>query len=294
MTDGLLGAAVIRTLAAQLDITPTKKLGQNFVIDPNTVRWIVDQSRVNETDTVIEIGPGLGSLTLGLLPHVSHVIAVEIDDRLAAQLPLTVGEYAPQYLDRLTVIHQDALTLEASSFGSRIPTALVANLPYNISVPVLLHALTQFPSISQVLVMVQKEVADRMCAQPGSKVYGIPSVKIAWFGSAETAGNIGKHVFWPAPNVDSGLVRITRHPKDHVNLGDRKNQDDRAAVFTVIDAAFAHRRKTLRAGLALFLGSASEAEKALVRADINPRERAENLDLDAFIRLSAAIAQLPE
>ena len=294
MTDGLLGAAVIRTLAAQLDITPTKKLGQNFVIDPNTVRWIVDQSRVNETDTVIEIGPGLGSLTLGLLPHVSHVIAVEIDDRLAAQLPLTVGEYAPQYLDRLTVIHQDALTLEASSFGSRIPTALVANLPYNISVPVLLHALTQFPSISPVLVMVQKEVADRMCAQPGSKVYGIPSVKIAWFGSAETAGNIGKHVFWPAPNVDSGLVRITRHPKDHVNLGDRKNQDDRAAVFTVIDAAFAHRRKTLRAGLALFLGSASEAEKALVRADINPRERAENLDLDAFIRLSAAIAQLPE
>lgn len=294
MTDGLLGAAVIRTLAAQLDITPTKKLGQNFVIDPNTVRWIVDQSRVNETDTVIEIGPGLGSLTLGLLPHVSHVIAVEIDDRLAAQLPLTVGEHAPQYLDRLTVIHQDALTLEASSFGSRIPTALVANLPYNISVPVLLHALMQFPSISQVLVMVQKEVADRMCAQPGSKVYGIPSVKIAWFGSAETAGNIGKHVFWPAPNVDSGLVRITRHPKDHVNLGDRKNQDDRAAVFTVIDAAFAHRRKTLRAGLALFLGSASEAEKALVRADINPRERAENLDLDAFIRLSAAIAQLPE
>lgn len=294
MTDGLLGAAVIRTLAAQLDITPTKKLGQNFVIDPNTVRWIVDQSRVNETDTVIEIGPGLGSLTLGLLPHVSHVIAVEIDDRLAAQLPLTVGEHAPQYLDRLTVIHQDALTLEASSFGSRIPTALVANLPYNISVPVLLHALTQFPSISQVLVMVQKEVADRMCAQPGSKVYGIPSVKIAWFGSAEAAGNIGKHVFWPAPNVDSGLVRITRHPKDHVNLGDRKNQDDRADVFTVIDAAFAHRRKTLRAGLALFLGSASEAEKALVRADINPRERAENLDLDAFIRLSAAIAQLPE
>jgi 16S rRNA (adenine1518-N6/adenine1519-N6)-dimethyltransferase len=277
-----LGAGAIRELAARVGIIPTKKLGQNFVIDPNTVRYIVDQSRIDSQSVVVEIGPGLGSLTLRLLEVTSHVSAVEIDARLAKQLPITVSENCPELLGKLNVINRDAMQVLAGELEPA-PTALIANLPYNVAVPVLLHFLAEIPTLSRVLVMVQKEVADRLCAGPGSRTYGIPSVKIQWFGRAEAAGNIGKNVFWPAPNVDSGLVRI------HVTHPYSDMETDRREVFQTIDAGFAHRRKTLRAGLADFIGTAKRAEQALLEAEIDPGARAETLELDSFIRLTAAI-----
>ena len=278
MGSELLGAAVIRELAAKLDISPTKKLGQNFVIDPNTVRLIVDQAAVSKTDVVLEVGPGLGSLTLGLLDQAATVIAVEIDSRLAQELPSTIARFAPEHRDQLVVINADALRITQSEIEGTgySPTAIIANLPYNVAVPVLIRLLEILPSVRNVLVMVQKEVADRICAGPGSRTYGIPSVKVAWFGEAEPAGNIGKNVFWPAPHVDSGLVRISIKPR----VGKREH------VFQVIDACFAHRRKTLRAGLAEFIGSPALAEQALLAAGIAPSARAETLHLTDFIALS--------
>jgi 16S rRNA (adenine1518-N6/adenine1519-N6)-dimethyltransferase len=277
-----LGAGAIRELAARVGIIPTKKLGQNFVIDPNTVRYIVEQSKIDSRSVVSEVGPGLGSLTLRLLEVAAHVSAIEIDARLADQLPITVEEMCPELMGKLTVLNRDAMQIQSSELTPP-PTALIANLPYNIAVPVLLHFLAEFPTLTSVLVMVQKEVADRLCAGPGSRTYGIPSVKIQWFGKAEAAGNIGKNVFWPAPNVDSGLVRIhVTHPHSHI-------EEDRRKVFQVIDAAFAHRRKTLRAGLADFIGSAPLAEQVLMQAEIDPGARAETLELPSFIRLTAAI-----
>ncbi len=277
-----LGAGAIRELANRVGIIPTKKLGQNFVIDPNTVRYIVEQARIDSQSVVVEVGPGLGSLTLRLLEVASHVIAVEIDSRLAKQLPITVSEKCPELIGKLDVINRDAMRVLGGELEPA-PTALIANLPYNVAVPVLLHFLAEIPTLTSVLVMVQKEVADRLCAGPGSRTYGIPSVKIQWFGKAEAAGNIGKNIFWPAPNVDSGLVRVhVTHP-----YGDMEEQ--RREVFQVIDAAFAHRRKTLRAGLADFLGTARDAEASLIRAGIDPGARAETLELDSFVRLAEAI-----
>lgn len=281
VTAELLGATVIRQLASKLGITPTKKLGQNFVIDPNTVRYIVDQSHITEADIVLEVGPGLGSLTLGLLAQANKVIAVEIDPRLSRELPHTVHRFAPELADRLTVIEADALKITPEQLAGVQPTSIVANLPYNIAVPVIIHLLGSFPSVSNVLVMVQKEVADRICAGPGSRTYGIPSVKIKWFGQAESAGNIGKSVFWPAPNVDSGLVRIKVQPQ----------QGNRTKVFSIVDACFAHRRKTLRAGLSEYAGSAALAEAALRDAGIDPSARAETLDLPHFVALSDTLVK---
>ncbi len=277
-----LGAGAIRELANRVGIIPTKKLGQNFVIDPNTVRYIVEQARIDSQSVVVEVGPGLGSLTLRLLEVASHVIAVEIDSRLAKQLPITVSEKCPELIGKLDVINRDAMRVLGGELEPA-PTALIANLPYNVAVPVLLHFLAEIPTLTSVLVMVQKEVADRLCAGPGSRTYGIPSVKIQWFGKAEAAGNIGKNVFWPAPNVDSGLVRV------HVTHPNGGMEEQRREVFQVIDAAFAHRRKTLRAGLADFLGTARDAEASLIRAGIDPGARAETLELDSFVRLAAAI-----
>lgn len=274
----LLGATVIRELAAKLDLAPTKKLGQNFVIDPNTVRFIIEQATISETDLVLEVGPGLGSLTLGLLDRGVEVVAIEIDSRLARELPATVERFAPEHVDQLAVINADALRITPGEIAETgyLPSAIIANLPYNVAVPVLLHLLEILPSVRSVLVMVQKEVADRICAAPGSRTYGIPSVKVAWYGQAEPAGNIGKNVFWPAPHVDSGLVRITTQPR----------AGNRAHVFQVIDACFAHRRKTLRAGIASYVGSPALAEKALLAAGIAPSARAETLQLKDFIALS--------
>jgi 16S rRNA (adenine1518-N6/adenine1519-N6)-dimethyltransferase len=272
----LLNAREIRELADDLGLRPTKQRGQNFVIDPNTVRMIVDAAALPEASTVAEVGPGLGSLTLGLLEAGHRVIAVEIDDLLAARLPRTVaercGEDAP-----FELVHADALRVDELP---RSPQALVANLPYNVAVPVLLHFLATFESITTVLVMVQAEVADRLAAGPGSRVYGVPSVKARWYGSVARVATIGKNVFWPAPNVDSGLVRIERR--------DNGFAADRAEVFAVIDAAFAQRRKTLRAALAGWAHGAARAEEILTAAGIDPRARGEVLDIDDFVAIARA------
>lgn len=272
----LLGPVEIRELAAELDVTPTKKLGQNFLHDPNTIRRIVAAADLSPEDRVVEVGPGLGSLTLGLLGEVEHVTAVEIDPRLAGKLPDTVAARAADFAERLTVVEKDALTVEAGELGE--PTALVANLPYNVAVPVLLHLLEVYPSIRRVLVMVQLEVAERLAAAPGSKVYGIPSVKASFYGPVRQAGMIGKNVFWPAPKIESGLVRIDCTRPFDVAL--------RPRLFALIDAAFAQRRKTLRAALAGFYGSATAAEEALRAAEIDPRLRGEKLGVEDFVRLA--------
>lgn len=276
----LLGPVEIRALAEKLDIVPTKKLGQNFLHDPNTIRRIVAAAELDPTDRVLEVGPGLGSLTLGLVEAVGEVTAVEIDSRLAAQLPDTVDERASEYVHRLRVVEKDALRVTDSDVAE--PTALVANLPYNVAVPVLLHLLETFPSIRRVLVMVQLEVADRLAAQPGSKVYGVPSVKAGFYGKVSKAGTIGKNVFWPAPNIESGLVRIDVFEDAPWPVTD----ESRAKVWPVIDAAFAQRRKTLRAALSGHFGSGAAAEEALRAADVDPKQRGEKLAVEDFVRLA--------
>ncbi|MCC5032977.1 16S rRNA (adenine(1518)-N(6)/adenine(1519)-N(6))-dimethyltransferase RsmA [Streptomyces sp. WAC 00631] len=281
-TDGpgpLLGPADVRELAAALGVRPTKQRGQNFVIDANTVRRIVRTAEVRPEDTVVEIGPGLGSLTLALLEAAGRVVAVEIDDVLAAALPATVGARLPERADRFALVHSDAMRV--TELPGPPPTALVANLPYNVAVPVLLHMLERFPSIERTLVMVQAEVADRLAAPPGSKVYGVPSVKAAWYATVKRAGSIGRNVFWPAPNVDSGLVSLVRRAEPLRTAAARED------VFAVVDAAFAQRRKTLRAALAGWAGSAAAAEEALVAAGVSPQARGESLTVEEF----AAIAE---
>ena len=275
--DGLLGAGDVRALAERLGVRPTKQRGQNFVIDGNTVRRIVRTAELRADDVVVEVGPGLGSLTLALLPHVARVVAVEIDEVLAAALPGTVASRRPDLADRLEVVRADALALR--SLPGPDPTALVANLPYNVSVPVLLHLLEVFPSIRRVLVMVQLEVADRLAAGPGSRVYGVPSVKARWYGDVARVGVVGRTVFWPAPNVDSGLVAITRTAPPETTAS-------RAEVFAVVDAAFAQRRKTLRAALAGWAGSAALAERALRAAGVDPSARGEMLAVADFARIA--------
>ena len=279
----LLGPAEIRALAGQLSVRPTKTLGQNFVHDPNTVRKIVAAADVRPDDVALEVGPGLGSLTLALLDAAASVTAIEIDPVLAEQLPKTVAERAPELAGNLTVIGEDALKVsgaQVSVAGS--PTVLVANLPYNVSVPVLLHLLAEVPTLRTVLVMVQLEVADRLAAPPGSRVYGVPSVKAAYYGRVRKAGTVGRAVFWPEPNVESGLVRIDLH-----GPGGRPDVD-RARLWAAVDAAFAQRRKTLRAALASWAGSPAAAEELLVAAGIDPRERGEKLSVEQFAALAAA------
>jgi 16S rRNA (adenine1518-N6/adenine1519-N6)-dimethyltransferase len=277
MADALLGPAEIRELAARLGVAPTKKLGQNFVHDPNTVRRIVAAAGLTGEDVVLEVGPGLGSLTLGLLAAAAHVHAVELDPVLAAALPATVAERADAA--KLTVHHADALRVKGASLRPA-PTMLVANLPYNVAVPVVLHLLAELPTLRGGLVMVQKEVADRLVAGPGSKVYGVPSVKLAWYASARAAGRVPPAVFWPVPNVDSGLVAFARRtPPAGVQ---------RRAVFTVVDAAFAQRRKTLRAALAGWAGGPDLAEKVLVAAGVSPQARGESLTVEQFAAIAAA------
>ncbi|WTW95487.1 16S rRNA (adenine(1518)-N(6)/adenine(1519)-N(6))-dimethyltransferase RsmA [Streptomycetaceae bacterium NBC_01309] len=276
---GLLGPADIRELAGALGVRPTKQLGQNFVIDANTVRRIVRTAEVRADDVVVEIGPGLGSLTLALLEAADRVVAVEIDPVLARHLPTTVEARMPERADRFALVHADAMTV--TELPGPPPTALVANLPYNVSVPVLLHMLQTFPSIERTLVMVQSEVADRLAAGPGGKVYGVPSVKAAWYADVKRAGAIGRNVFWPAPNVDSGLVSLVRREPPATTA-------TREEVFAVVDAAFAQRRKTLRAALAGWAGSPAAAEEALVAAGIDPKARGEALDVGQFTRIAEA------
>ncbi|TCW20042.1 dimethyladenosine transferase [Dietzia cinnamea] len=278
----------MRALAAELGVTPTKTLGQNFVHDANTVRKIVTASGVGRDDTVIEVGPGLGSLTLPLLDAAGRVVAVEIDPVLAARLPRTVAERAPRLAELLTVVGADALAVSAADLGEPSPTALVANLPYNVSVPVLLHLLAEVPTLRTALVMVQLEVADRLAAAPGSRVYGVPSVKAGFFGTVRRTGVVGRNVFWPVPNVESGLVRIDAYPEAPWDLG----AEHRRRVFAVVDAAFAQRRKTLRAALSGWAGSGADAELALTEAGVDPRARGEQLTTADFVRVAAAAARL--
>ncbi len=280
----LLGGNDIRELAAKLDVMPTKKLGQNFVTDPNTIRRIVAAAKLTGDETVVEIGPGLGSLTLGLLEVAKRVVAVEIDPKLAGELEATVAARAVSR--DFTLVRGDALQVTelpaADGSGLIAPDALVANLPYNISVPVLLHFLETFKSLQTGLVLVQAEVAHRLAAAPGSKVYGVPSVKLAWYADSALAGNVGRTIFWPVPNVDSALVFFAKREQP---LGDEAL---RVAVFAAIDAAFSQRRKTLRQALADWAGSAAEAERILKAAGIDPQKRGEQLDVHDFVRIASA------
>ena len=273
----LLGPAEIREISGRLGIRPSKRLGQNFVTDAGTVRRIVALAALNPADTVLEVGPGFGSLTLGLLGVAQRVIAVELDPLLAAELPRTVGSRAPALAARLEVVTADAARV-GDLPGE--PTALVANLPYNAAVPVVLHLLATVPSLRHGLVMVQAEVADRMTAPPGSRIYGVPSVKLAWYAQARRAGPVPRSVFWPVPNVDSGLVAFTRR--------DPPAGVDRTEVFAVVDAAFSQRRKTLRAALATWAGSPAAAERILRDAGVDPQARGESLGVGEFARIAAA------
>ncbi|MQY19637.1 Ribosomal RNA small subunit methyltransferase A [Nocardia sp. RB20] len=268
-------------LAERFGVRPTKQLGQNFVHDANTVRRIVAAAGVGRADVVVEVGPGLGSLTLALLDVVDRVVAVEIDPVLAQHLPGTVADRAAGLADRLSVVRADALRVRAQDLPAQ-PTALVANLPYNVAVPVLLHLLAELPSITTALVMVQAEVADRLSAEPGSRIYGVPSVKAGFFGTVRRAGSVGRQVFWPVPQVESGLVRIDRYTEPPWPL----DVAHRTRVFEVVDAAFAQRRKTLRAALSGWAGSPPEAERRLLAAGIDPTARGETLDTAAFVRLA--------
>ena len=283
---GLLGPAEIRGLSQALDIRPTKTLGQNFVHDAGTVRRIVASAGVGPDDTVLEIGPGLGSLTLALLETGARVIAVEIDPVLARALPVTVADRMPEAVDRLGVIEADALSISGpealGGAAQPTPSRLVANLPYNVAVPVLLTVLEVLPSLEVITVMVQAEVADRLAAVPGSRTYGVPSVKAAWYAAARRTLTISRRVFWPVPNVDSALVELVR----------RRPPDTRATreqVFAVVDAAFAQRRKTLRKALAKTAGGTDAAEAALRAAGIDPTRRGETLDITAFAALAEAL-----
>ena len=279
----LLGAADVRRLAASVNISPTKKWGQNFVIDPNTVRRIVELGNVTSSDVVLEVGPGLGSLSLAILERGARVVSVEIDPELADKLPDTIAEYAPDSLGQFSVVNADALRITTLDYA---PTKLIANLPYNISVPVVLHLLETFSSLDEVLVMVQAEVADRLAAKPGNKTYGVPSVKARWYGSVTKVGAVGRNVFWPAPNVDSGLVRIT---VEHKRLDATELREQ---VFAIVDSAFGQRRKALRTALGSALGTPQRVEEILHRAGISPMERGEQLTLEEFISIALAAQEV--
>lgn len=272
----LLGAAEIREIAARIGVNPTKKLGQNFVVDANTCRRIVKVADVRPDDVALEVGPGLGSLTLALMEIARVVLAVEIDERLASELPKTAQTHGFDS-EKLLVLNEDALTTKSLPLE---PSILVANLPYNISVPVLLHFLEKFPTIRSGVVMVQSEVADRLVAKPGTKSYGSPSVKATWWADLSAAGNVARQVFWPIPNVDSSLVRFTRHEAAGSEL-------ERADTFSVIDAAFAQRRKMLRGALSQLFGG--EAESAIASAGIDPTVRGETLLLRDFMAVAGSL-----
>jgi 16S rRNA (adenine1518-N6/adenine1519-N6)-dimethyltransferase len=282
----LLTPGDIRELAGRLDVRPSKRLGQNFVVEPGTVRRIAALAALRPEDVVLEVGPGLGSLTLALLEAgPGRVLAVEIDPVLAAELPKTIAARAPHLAGRLAVVAADALHVEDRDLPAT-PSVLVANLPYNVAVPVLLHLLAALPSLRRGLVMVQAEVADRMCAPPGSRVYGAPSVKLAWYAAARPAGPVPRTVFWPVPNVDSRLVAFTRRDPPDTTAS-------REEVFAVIDAAFRQRRKTLRAALSGWAGSAPEAERLLRAAGLDPGARGESLGVAEFARLAASRQPAP-
>ncbi|MGD0704677.1 MAG: 16S rRNA (adenine(1518)-N(6)/adenine(1519)-N(6))-dimethyltransferase RsmA [Trebonia sp.] len=280
----LLGAGDVRGIAGRLEVRPTKKLGQNFVVEQGSVRQIAALARVRRGDVILEVGPGLGSLTLALLAAAAdaggaRLVAVEIDPVLAGELPRTIADRAPGVAGLVDVVAADALAVGEAEVGR--PTVLAANLPYNVAVPVVLNLLAALPSLERGIVMVQAEVADRMCAGPGGRVYGAPSAKLAWYASARLAGTVPRSVFWPVPNVDSKLVAFTRHDPP-------PGSASRAEVFAVVDAAFGQRRKTLRAALGGWAGSPAEAERLLRAAGVDPGARGESLPIADFARIAQA------
>ena len=294
MQGRLLGAADIRRIAAEAGISPTKKFGQNFVIDPGTVRRIVREAGVTADDHVLEVGPGLGSLTLAILETGATMTAVEIDPPVAERLPGTIAEFMPDAVDRFCVVNRDALTVTPENlpdFNNDDSFTLVANLPYNVATPILLTLLERFDNLGTFLVMVQKEVADRLSEKPGSKIYGTPSVKLAWYGTAERVGIIGRNVFWPAPNVDSALVLFKRYEGGHTPSANNPDGSvvDRETVFRLIDAAFGQRRKTLHAALKKVVPS-----EAFERAGIDPTRRGETLTIDEFVALARAVGEVSQ
>ena len=276
----LLGAAEIREIAERIGVRPTKKLGQNFVVDANTCRKIVKSADVAPEDVALEIGPGLGSLTLAMLESAKEVIAIEIDDRLSAELPETAKRHGFD-VSKLTIINEDAMGISALPIE---PTVLVANLPYNVSVPVLLRFLELFPTLRSGIVMVQSEVADRLAAKPDSKTYGSPSVKATWWADLTSAGTVSRSVFWPVPNVDSSLVRFVRHE----SAGDEAL---RKVVFKIIDAAFAQRRKMMRAALSDMCGGSAAASSIIEASGIDPTIRGEALELSDFIKIAITLSK---
>lgn len=280
LTIRLLGRTEIRRLAKELDFRPRKSFGQNFVHDANTVRRIVTASGIGKSDVVLEVGPGLGSLTLALLDRGATVAAVEIDPVLAARLPQTVAEHSNSEAQRLTVLHRDVLTLRREDLSPE-PTAVVANLPYNVAVPALLHLLAEFPSIRTVTVMVQAEVAERLAAEPGGKEYGVPSVKVNFYGRVRRCGTVSPTVFWPIPRVYSGLVRIDRYETSPWPT----DEAFRRRVFELVDIAFAQRRKTSRNAFVEWAGSGNESASRLLAASIDPARRGETLSVEDFVRL---------
>ena len=286
-TARLLGADDIHQLAAQAGIQPTKKLGQNFMCDPQTIRRIVTIAGVQPGDQVVEVGPGLGSLTLGLLGAGAHVTTVEIDPKLHAQLPHTVERFQPQNADNLTTVLSDALAIETADQLPGIdpdkPFALVSNLPYNVATPILLTLLARFSNLSSACVLVQSEVADRLSAGPGSKIYGVPSVKLRWYGEAKNAGKVARSVFWPVPNVDSSLVSFTRWPQGSPQALRAQDYQLQERTFALIEAAFLQRRKTLRAALRDQLSA-----EQIQAAGIEPMLRGEKLTLEQFAALAQA------
>jgi 16S rRNA (adenine1518-N6/adenine1519-N6)-dimethyltransferase len=284
LTIQLLGRTDIRRLATELEFRPRKSLGQNFVHDANTVRRIVSTSGIGRTDHVLEVGPGLGSLTLALLDRGATVSAVEIDPVLAQRLPQTVGEHSHSEIQRLTVYNRDVLNFRRDELAfehGQAPTAVVANLPYNVAVPALLHLLAEFPSIQVLTVMVQAEVAERLAAEPGGKEYGVPSVKARFFGRVRRCGMVSPNVFWPVPRVYSGLVRIDRYDTAPWPTDDTF----RRQVFELIDIAFGQRRKTSRNAFSEWAGSGNESANRLLAASIDPSRRGETLSIDDFVRL---------
>jgi len=289
MTIRLLGRTEIRHLAKELDFRPRKAYGQNFVHDANTVRRIVSASGVNRNSHVLEVGPGLGSLTLALLDRGAKVTAVEIDPLLARQLPTTIADHSHSEIGRLTVINQDVLDLMPSDLEEQ-PTALVANLPYNVAVPAILHLLAEFPTISTVMVMVQAEVAERLAADPGGKDYGVPSAKVRFYGNVRRYGMVSPTVFWPIPRVYSGLVRIDRHETPQWPT----DEAFRSQVFDLVDIAFAQRRKTSRNAFAEWAGSGNASAERLLAASIDPARRGETLAIADFVRLLQRSGELEQ